>query len=101
MLELRMVVDACARKIQIPGILWINSRECESCGTRLRLGKHGFQEYPGPAGAPPARRWRQVCFFLNYTPGCQGFCGLVWRKTLQDREMRFIRERVSLARLGG
>jgi hypothetical protein len=62
-----MVVDACARKIQIPGMLWINSRECVSCGTRLRLGKHGFQEYPDPAGAPSGTTLAMVCFFFNYT----------------------------------
>src|ERR1035441_9475803 len=55
MLELREAVGCWNRKILIPGMLWIKSRECVSCGTRLRLGKHGFQEYPGPPGAPSGR----------------------------------------------
>ena len=39
---------------------------------------------------PPARRWRRVCFFLKYTRGCQGFCGCLGRKALQNMEIRFI-----------
>src|ERR1017187_9275582 len=34
-----------------------------------------------------------VCFFLNYTRGCQGFWGRFWRKALQDRGIRFIYSR--------
>src|ERR1035437_7909760 len=48
MLELRNAAGSWNHKILIPGLLWINSRECASCGTRLRPGKHGFHEYPGP-----------------------------------------------------
>jgi hypothetical protein len=42
---------------------------------------------------PPARRWRWFASSFNYTAGCQGFCGWLWRKALQDREIRFIYSR--------
>ena len=79
-------------------MLWINYRECVSCGTKLRLGKHGFQECPGPAGAPSGTTLAMVCFFLNYTAVCQGFCGWFWGKALQGNEIRFIRERGLVSR---
>src|ERR1039458_1504560 len=58
-----------------------------------RISRSGWT----PSGATLA----MVCFFLNYTAVCQGFCGWFWGKALQDMEIRFIRERGLVSRRAG
>src|ERR1035441_2558205 len=56
-----------------------------------RMSRSGWSPLRHDAG-------RQVCFLLNYMPGCQEFCGWFWGKALQDMEIRFIRERGLVSR---